>query len=1279
MFFKFLCAMKKLFFTTIFLLAATFSMAQWITEFPITLTTADGLPGMKLVNSYLYKTETYNLDEPVSVLRFTVCSTHNIDTLTTGSYTGFSAGWGSGIPFFALSEFSIYDGDGEKLDYIASSNAILRYDGISFYNLQDKNVDTYFQTTYNNSGDFPHAWHYIEFKLPKPVDSFSFAWNSRSNTDGEDGMSPTYVGITPGTDYQPFPEQEFTLGEQVTSLDELSDEGALFVLRSNAPNDFYYDPEGSNRRVPRHLFYHAPYGGTETASSAALVRLIPDETQENCYKVYWVNNGHYMIKQELNNSWYHWTNDIRKAGTIEFAPCDTAPGDFVLSQHGGRYLISHDGLGKMSLVENIAEAIANRARPNTYHWTIFKASIFDPSLSLQLDEALQIARDRLSANYNPAGECYKVLNDAISAADKLVYDLNATAKDILVAKSNLENATLAYVRDEVFKMIGDSITVIDEKVENGEIILSSAPNWIEGSYNEEAYEFLTDAAYVVFCDYYSSLAAIDEYAENVYAALDAFWASKVTSVRSLPFRVCTPEDALPGVNSNNVWRWESPMYYLTEMVDTLRVTFFRTQSGRLCSGSDKPYVCLYELELYDVFGNEIPLRLNSFATNSIEKVNSCGLYSLYDNDTSGKYFYKSLTAPDAAGYDGSEYVYLEIALSEPVGGFKYVQYGRGDGYDDVPVDIAFGHAGQTLTPDDVTLSDNRNVALGDKITDLSQITDDGLYALVGLNNCAPEGDGSGHEKFYTSTAAYGSKIGAPCAYAISRTGDDDGTFYIRSLADGCYWSSAIDDDGCCDVSVTPKKSQAGKFHIVSNADTRAEAGAQEYPGTFAIYMYNDTVSRVNKKVDAKKATAHPYIVVQDCGTRAGCYSLPTLAMNDLDGRGEWSICKMTIDNPSLYMLAPLSAAATAMDIRIDDSPGYYSDAAAKDFVSALAYARSALDTKNETMAQKAIAAIDAGIVGLDTAELNPLIPGHYIIEAASGAFYGYQGIKKVMCTYYTNYNNKHDCTNEYDLLWADAPEEYYNIPYEFKFELIGARSSSKVQAWLENGTITADDATRAFFIKSMLIGQYVGFCSDDTLSQEVGFTPEPEPFIVRPRGAYKFDFWHPLAANTSLHMYGHAAGQGKSGYIDFYEGANDFSQWSLIDIGPKRAYFIFYDLVPNGVIRLSAAAVGYGGSVTVELIPNSNYTIGALYVDGHNVTDKIVDGKYIIENITQNVWLEATFTTGIGGATVADEVVSRKYFTEAGAAIAEPREGVNIVVVKYASGRVETKKVFVRK
>ena len=51
--------------------------------------------------------------------------------------------------------------------------------------------------------------------------------------------------------------------------------------------------------------------------------------------------------------------------------------------------------------------------------------------------------------------------------------------------------------------------------------------------------------------------------------------------------------------------------------------------------------------------------------------------------------------------------------------------------------------------------------------------------------------------------------------------------------------------------------------------------------------------------------------------------------------------------------------------------------------------------------------------------------------------------------------------------------------------------------------------------------------------------------------------------------------------------------------------------------------------------------------------------------------------TGIGGIT--DEVISRKYYTEAGVEIEAPREGVNIVIIPYESGKTETKKVVVRK
>ena len=89
------------------MLVATLGMAQK-TTWPITLTTADGLPGEYVVQSYEYKSQVFNLEESVTKLRFTVVSTNTVDSLTEGSYDGYSAGWGPGFPFFAISELAIY-------------------------------------------------------------------------------------------------------------------------------------------------------------------------------------------------------------------------------------------------------------------------------------------------------------------------------------------------------------------------------------------------------------------------------------------------------------------------------------------------------------------------------------------------------------------------------------------------------------------------------------------------------------------------------------------------------------------------------------------------------------------------------------------------------------------------------------------------------------------------------------------------------------------------------------------------------------------------------------------------------------------------------------------------------------------------------------------------------------------------------------------------------------------------------------------------------------------
>ena len=77
--------MRKSLLTSLLMLMALFGMAQETTKLPITLTKADGLPGLKLVQNYSYKSQVYNLEEETSVLRFTVCSTNNTDKIAENS------------------------------------------------------------------------------------------------------------------------------------------------------------------------------------------------------------------------------------------------------------------------------------------------------------------------------------------------------------------------------------------------------------------------------------------------------------------------------------------------------------------------------------------------------------------------------------------------------------------------------------------------------------------------------------------------------------------------------------------------------------------------------------------------------------------------------------------------------------------------------------------------------------------------------------------------------------------------------------------------------------------------------------------------------------------------------------------------------------------------------------------------------------------------------------------------------------------------------------------
>ncbi len=312
--------MKTRLYLTIMILFVAMACVAQAYEWPITLTSSDALPGKKEPLSHYYKTMRYSFDESFSTLRFTVVSTNTVDALSANSYDGMSGGWGPAFPFFSLGELQVLDGNGNLIEYEATSNATAIGDG-SIANLNDGNLTTHFHSLYGSEGPCPQEYHYIDLKFKEPITEFVIQWYTRAAYAKN---MPTYVGITPGTEYLPFPEQEFSLGKQVTSVEELA-EGSLFLIESNTDDYIYSD----TRTISGGGFYHSPYGAHLTANAASLISLVPCD-DDNTYKVAWLNNGHYISKQNSKpTDWLQWTDREGDAARILFTPCEgNNAGDF---------------------------------------------------------------------------------------------------------------------------------------------------------------------------------------------------------------------------------------------------------------------------------------------------------------------------------------------------------------------------------------------------------------------------------------------------------------------------------------------------------------------------------------------------------------------------------------------------------------------------------------------------------------------------------------------------------------------------------------------------------------------------------------------------------------------------------------------------------------------------------------------------------------------------------------------------------------------------------------
>lgn len=1134
---------KSLLLSCLFALIATFGMAQSAT-WPITLNSEDGLPGNEIeAGLYNYKSEVFTLDEAITTLRYTVvqtlCSSKMPDNAE--SYRGRMT-WSPGFPYFTLGEFTVYNEAGEPVEYIPTSNAGHVSDG-ALENLYDGDITTHFHTNWE-TGVIDGDYHYIEIEFAEPISIFSIEWTTRYSYRYN---QPAHVGLTPGgQSYWPLPEQELKV-EKISTLEELAQPNGLFMIEGHV--EPWFD-ESRGRTNVGGGFYEAPCLATAQPSAYGVFTLIPVADAENTYKVEYINTDHYIInKSAAGRGFIDWTMDIRKAMNIKFANDPEVAGDFTLTALDDSLLIMQDAIMRMGCVKNneYDKAASYADRPFAANFSIYKADIKASTILYKLENAIAVAEERLASNGTSLDEYDEGqkanLEAALETAKAVAAKSDVTVAEILASRNELNTKINDFHSLSLWLWV-DSINAIMDAMDEGLILTSSAPDWVNNSYPESYKETLTaaiDEADVVFATY-TTLEDIDEAIANVKFIIDGFWASKISNVKNIPFRLGREEDGLPGEKTNSTYRWESPAYYLTEEIDQLRFTVFATKSGRNLNGM--PFVCINEFELYDQNGAKIELTAECFETTSVANEGT-GLAGLCDGGKTvgdGKHFHSQWGADE--DYDGSEYFYLDITLPEPITGFKYIQYARGNGYDDAPTDFVFGYYGETVTPNDVVFPDDYNAMVGSQIEAVEEITDNGIYAIYGLLNCNPDVlDEPETGGFYTSNSRWVGPLQSPCGFSIRSTGDGDGTYYIQSLADGKYWESirSVAPDYWNAGSSTSFKSKAAKVKIEPNNN-------DALPYSFVIY---EVVEEAVLDEESR-----PYVIAQDWGSGLGWYPVDALENNDIDGEGEWYIYNMSMDTPFSYWLSNMTKTILGLGLVESNDPGRYKDLG--NLPEVLAQAQAAIEAKNEANSKAMIATLEAALSNVEGAETNPIVPGVYVIEANQPLFMENQKTKKAI--YFTEPHTCGTYCGEIELAWKDSPADIMEADSSFLFELIPAADDAKVAAWLEDSLISPDQLQNAYYLKSVKFNTYVTRPAQETIDAmqswygiHLSTSETPEPYFVFLHDGAAVDIWMPGGGdynesengNLSFHVQDHGNGNGVSGHVVYWKRGNENSLWNL--------------------------------------------------------------------------------------------------------------------------------------
>ena len=812
--------MRKNLFLTLALAVASFAGAN-AQEWSVTLGAGDGLPGDNVQKGtttvQVYKSDVIKPTEALTTLRFTVAQNYNGEKPNGNNFVT------------ALSELVVYAADGETvIPYTATSNADHNTlsggtDGAGLAALNDGNWNNYWHSCWSATGA-QAEFHHLELTFAEPISEFVLEWGARP---GNPKNAPMLVGLTKGgVNYVPYADWAFTVGEEITSMEQL--QGVqYFVMKSNVPVEYhtYVNNHNSTEGAFGTQTTKEPNVGpgpqyvsggnvAETAAPEYAIQLIP---ADGGYYLYYVTEGKFLSKNPTDNAYNGANGGQGKTGKMSDAAVVTITedgnGKFEMSymmEYEGEEVEIHVGATPSSGgFKNVDKAryefykeghpyCLNYAYIIAFDWTLQEITMNYPAkyASIPVRNAIKEAKSIYTFMDSVAVEGYEeAYNEFIivlgetekNLADGAYSDIQKVFADV----ETLNAAMGAYVYSKIEYLVDEYFWELEAEYID---YLTSSNNPQDGFYTQEAYDTYivenlmskgSELYNLAQNDPYSYLAQMKTFINGVQGNIDAFLASKIEYV-TLP-QVYTTENPhqtpLGTLVNNNRYDWEQ-LVVLNEAVDGIRLTFLETNVGSAASdGKYKgyPMVAISGLEVLDADGNALALSSSLVSTNSLE-TSEGSLENLFDGETST--FYHSIWGNGT--FSPETYVYLDVKFPEgtSVSTFTVKTYGR-ENKSLAPGTVCITRYGEEYDPA-IFRENPYNVKGGTQITDASQLKDGGIYIISGNLRVKTQ---EANPRYYAGTAPYHTNIKAalndPCVYMFKKT---ENGWNIISLANAEFWA-----------------------------------------------------------------------------------------------------------------------------------------------------------------------------------------------------------------------------------------------------------------------------------------------------------------------------------------------------------------------------------------------------------------------------------------------------------------------------------------------------------